>query len=83
MEQVPWLRVELQFTRAAATPSEARHHARKVAVVAVVKPITPGANVAGTGSYNEALTTADYAYEPQLGYSNALFFQVWPRYSRY
>ena len=65
----------------ATTPSEARHHQRKAkaAPVAVVVQPTPGFSGANPGSYYSSVDNPRFGYVPELGYSNAVFFRIYPR----
>ena len=65
---------------AATMPSEARHHQRKAkaAPVAVVVQPTPGFTGAISGSYYSSVYNPRFGYVPELGYSNAVSFRIYP-----
>ena len=64
----------------ATMPSEARHHQRKAkaAPVAVVVQPTPGFSGANPGSYYSSIYNPRFGYVPELGYSNAVSFRIYP-----
>jgi hypothetical protein len=61
---------------AAATPSDARHARRAVVVVAPV--VTPGFGGTSSGSYYSRIYNPRFGYVPELGYSNAVSFRIYP-----
>ena len=61
----------------AATPSQARHrHHHQAAVVAVATPPVFGGF--SPGSYYSSIYNPRFGYCPELGYSNAVSFQIYP-----
>ena len=64
---------------AVATPSYARHKRHHVVVVTPVVVEKPGIYPSGPGGYYSSVYDPRFGYVPELGYSNAVMFTVYPR----
>ena len=67
---------------AAATPGQARHARHKVAVATNTVPAVTaysGSCCAYIGSYYSRVYNPRFGYVPELGYSNAVSFRIYPQ----
>lgn len=66
---------------AMTTPGQARHkrHVRAVVVATTVVPGPQSFTGANPGSYYNWDVNPRFGYVPELGYSNAVMFRIYPR----